>query len=262
MKYGFLTLCFDREIRTGRMGHDEIFKWASESDFEGVEIYLPTLPDLSWRLINQIRKSLEEYDLSVSQVSHATQFLCLDPKSKSYCKRYYSLAAEIASTLEAPYLRATSGFQVADKKAAVALASESLSDLLDLADSYRLFITLENHPGVENAYNVLSGIFQRCKSRRLRFNFDTVNSLTVGEDPIKILKEFSDLLVHAHACDAAKENYHEKTVIGKGSVPWKEIMKHLKAINYAGFLSIEYFGEGPHRTLIESREYLKRLEAM
>ena len=171
------------------------------------------------------------------------------------------MAAEICSVFEAPYLRATSGSQISDNAGAITLASEALSELLDLADDYGFFITLENHPGVESTCEVLSAILRRCSSRRLRFNFDTVNSLVVNEAPIEILHRFSDLLVHVHACDAQQEDYHTKTAIGKGSVPWQEIMKHLKDTGFSGFLSIEYFGEYPSRALVESKDFLRRLEA-
>jgi len=260
MKYGFLTLCFDGDIRSRKMSHEQVFKWACENGFDGVEVYLPTLQDLSWHSIDHIRKSLKDYSLSVSQVSHATSFLCLDPLSRRYCKRYYSLAAEAASILEAPFLRATSGAEMADGDRVVSLSADALSPILELADDYDLYITLENHPGVENTYAVLSAIFQKCGSKRLKLNFDAVNSLEVGENPLGVLKNLSNLLVHIHACDAVKKETYEKIVIGRGLVPWRQIMSLLKDIGYKGYLSIEYFGENPTQTLIQSRTYLKTLE--
>lgn len=82
MKYGFLNLCFEREIRSGKIDHGRIFKWARENGFDGVEIYLPTLTDLSWHSIDLVRKSLREHSLSISQVSLETGFLCLDEVSR------------------------------------------------------------------------------------------------------------------------------------------------------------------------------------
>ncbi len=261
MEYGFLTLCFEKEIRSRRMDHKQVLEWASKNGFDGVEVYLPTLPGLSWHYIDQIRKSLKEYSLSVSQVSHATGFLCLDEESKRYRKRYYSLAAEVASILESPYLRATSGVEIAGIDKAVSLSVDALSPILDLAEDYNLYITLENHPGVENTYAVLSAIFQKCGSKWLKLNFDTVNSLEVGENPLEILKNLSSLLVHIHACDAVRKERYEKTVVGRGLVPWRQIMSFLKAVGYTGYLSIEYFGEDPKQTLVQSKDCLKTLEA-
>ncbi len=107
MKHGFLNLCFDKDLRTAHRTHRDVFKWASENGFDGVEIYLPTLPELSWRTIQEVKKALNDYSLKVSQVSHANPFLSRDEASQSYAKRYYTLAAEITSVLEAPLLRAT-----------------------------------------------------------------------------------------------------------------------------------------------------------
>ena len=65
MKYGFMNLCFDHDIRSGRTSHNEIPRWGSEKGFDGVEIYLPTLPGLSWNEIDQAGKLLKEYSISM-----------------------------------------------------------------------------------------------------------------------------------------------------------------------------------------------------
>ncbi len=260
MKYGFLNLCFDKDLRTVNKTHRDVFKWASENGFDGVEIYLPTLSELSWLKIQGVKKALTDYSLKVSQVSHANPFLSRDETSQRYAKRYYTLAAEIASVLEAPFLRATSGMKLTDVGEALKHAAEGLGDILDIADDYDLTITLENHPGIEEKSSTLASLFQTLKSPRVKFNFDTVNSMGVHEDPVEVLRRFSNLLVHVHACDAYARNVHEKTVIGMGDVPWKGVMEQLKALRYKGFLSIEYFGDNPQHALIESMNNLKHLE--
>ena len=104
-------------------------------------------------------------------------------------------------------------------------------------------------------------LLDRLPSPTLGVNFDTAMQAAIQREypPISIFKLGQKILhVHARDTDGAL-NY--SVPAGLGILDWPEILRALKAVNYAGFISIE-LGEHcrePGRHLQRSRAYLQTL---
>lgn len=139
---------------------------------------------------------------------------------------------------------------------------ESLADCVTIAEARGLRIAIEPHPLVivSNTDSVLR-LLDRLPSPTLGVNFDTAMQAAIQREypPISIFKLGQKILhVHARDTDGAL-NY--SVPAGLGILDWPEILRALKAVNYAGFISIE-LGEHcrePGRHLQRSRAYLQTL---
>jgi len=139
---------------------------------------------------------------------------------------------------------------------------ESLAACATIAEKRGMRIALEPHPLVivNNTESVLR-LLDRVPAPALGVNFDTAMHAAVQREypPLSIYK-LGDRILHVHARDAdGALNYSLPP--GMGVLDWPEIVRALRAINYAGFVSIE-LGEHcrePERHLRRSREYLQAL---
>lgn len=93
------------------------------------------------------------------------------------------------------------------------------------------------------------------KAPHLRFNLDTGNSVTCGENIMDLYNEFRGKIVNVHCKDRTADN--KTTAVGTGRMPVAEIKNRLLESGYTGRFSVEVFGvKNPLEAIIESAEYL------
>ena len=96
------------------------------------------------------------------------------------------------------------------------------------------------------------------KAPHLKFNLDTGNSVTCGENITDLFADFKEKTVNIHCKDRAYSDGKLCTCpVGKGFMPIKEIKEKITADGYTGGFSIEVFGvEDPLEAIIDSAGYL------
>jgi sugar phosphate isomerase/epimerase len=80
-------------------------------------------------------------------------------------------------------------------------------------------------------------------------NLDTSNPMESGATVLDLLPEVAPRVVHVHASDRAADLSH--VVTGTGVVPFVEVFRHLKAVGFSGYLSME-IGGPPERASVEA----------
>lgn len=96
------------------------------------------------------------------------------------------------------------------------------------------------------------------KAPHLKFNLDTGNSVTCGEDINELFTAFGGKTVNIHCKDRIfTDNKYKCCPVGDGLMPIKEIRDVITAGGYTGGFSIEVFGvKNPLEAIIRSAEYL------
>lgn len=129
----------------------------------------------------------------------------------------------------------------------------SLSKIVDAAKKMGIAIMIEN---LNSRTYELNEFFMAIPDLKFHFDLGHAN-LKPGEcDFEKMLKKFSERLVHVHFSDN-KGGYNDLHIpLGTGSVEWKEAIATLKEIDYNGTLTLEVFS--PDRDyLVLSKEKVK-----
>lgn len=89
----------------------------------------------------------------------------------------------------------------------------------------------------------------------LKFNLDTGNSITCGEDIKELYRLFSGRIANVHCKDRTADN--STAAVGTGEMPITEIKNSLLEAGYDGNFSIEVFGvTDPMSAIIQSAENL------
>lgn len=153
-------------------------------------------------------------------------------------------------------------------------------ELADFATSVQGHFAVETGP--EKA-EVLKAFLDDLGSDGVAVNLDPANLvMCADEDPVQAVFILKDYIVHTHAKDgvqlkkvdtkalyaprfyglqAAEWDAIREVPLGKGGVNWTEYVNALRAIGYAGFLTIEReCGEDPAGDIGEAVRYLNALK--
>jgi sugar phosphate isomerase/epimerase len=172
-------------------------------------------------------------------------------------------------------------------------AVESYRAICRAAEDAGARVALEGAPGKPPDFaNIgctpadLRALLAAVDSPALGINFDPSHPVRMGIDPLRMLREFAPRVFHVHAKDtlvlddALYEHGHMQqatfakphkygafcwryALVGKASLPWREMLGELKASGYAGRVSIELEdedveGEEAERAaLIAARDFLR-----
>ena len=224
---------------------------AAPLGLQGTEVHSQMLESYQPRYLDQVRQSVEEAGLRVSQFTSARDFVNPDhsARERELDKMRREIDASVA--LGAPYYRVTAGQEYPDLsyERAVEHVVECFLRGIEYADSVGVVLAYENHykdyfwdrPDFSQRAEVFLDIVSRMRGTPLRINFDCGNQVMIGEDPIKVLRKVSDLVVHVHASDRRVGEYRHEAA-GEGDVDFVAIFSLLQSRGYDGWISVEYNG--------------------
>ncbi len=119
--------------------------------------------------------------------------------------------------------------------------------LLDrLAEEYGINIAIHNH-GRKIPFGFcweLDRAFQQT-SRRIGLCLDTAWALDAREDPLAMAERYADRLYGVHLKDFTfdRAGNPEDVIIGTGNLRLPAFLRTLRAVNFQGYLSLEYEGD-------------------
>ena len=107
----------------------------------------------------------------------------------------------------------------------IAWVEECLRECLGYAAQYRVWLAYENHykdyfwerPDFSMKHEVYLEILSRLRDTSLKVNFDCANPIMSGEDPVALLSQVADRVVHVHATDRATPFEYTHAAVGEGS---------------------------------------------
>lgn len=192
------------------------------------------------------------------------------------CVEYGKKSVEWAAAAGLPGINMGDGFKpkgMSDDDA-LKLIEDRLSEILETAEKYKVYVALEPHGTFSMNAAGLKKLMSLSKSPWLGINYDTANvhrasyvethggsyiwkSTGAEHDEVAVLKEVADRVVHVHLKDI---KYGECVVLGQGEVDIKGCLEVLKKSNYKGPLSLETEGDFNAETgeglISKSRDYL------
>lgn len=197
--------------------------------------------------------------LRVSNLLWAGGFTGSDGHSFSESVRDAHDAIRIAAALNAPCLVVyTGGRNGHTQNHARRLFMSALAELLPAADDYEVTLAIEPmHPLCAGEWTFLTSLqdaaalIDSVSHNRLKLVFDTYH---FGCEP-RIVDELPRLLPHiavVHLGDskAPPDGEHNRSLLGDGLLPLREIIAALQEHDYNGFFDVELMGEE-----IESSRY-------
>ncbi len=213
--------------------------------------------DVSYETLDKVKKSLEKYELELSSLAAGFywEYSLSDPdekirkKSIELSKKYI----EVAHYLNADTVLVIPGYvdvgwvensPVVPYDLAISLARESLSELLEFAESKKITLALEN---VWNKLFLspleMRDFIDSFKSNYIGSYFDVGNVVIFGypEHWINIL---GNRIKRIHVknfkrSDAGGGLHNFGESILEGDVNWHNVLQALKKIGYDGYLTVE-----------------------
>lgn len=154
-------------------------------------------------------------------------------------------------------------FSWLDRNASAVRTAEVLEKLAVYGEKNGVFCAVENfdsHRSLTERLYEIEWLFS--KAPHLRFNPDTGNSVTCGEDIMKLYDMFSEKVVNVHCKDRIEKcGKYVCTAAGAGTMPITEIRNKLLRSGYSGRFSVEVFGvKDMLSAIIESAENLMNCE--
>ncbi len=147
---------------------------------------------------------------------------------------------------------------------------DSMNDYAMAVNDIGLVCALHPHTGtpIETSEEVYFAM-ENLDTRHMKFGPDVGQLEKGGADPVKICKDFMELIEHVHLKDySGGEYYHGYSPLGEGTVNLKKILKMLekKKDNMAGeiMFELDYNGEKapprePGKAAKDSKDYLETL---
>ena len=248
-----------------------IFDWldvAAELPITGTEIHNQTLPSYQPADIERVRRALQARRLQVSQLTAAPDFTHPDPEYRAEQVRRTMADIDAAAALGATCVRITAGQAYPDvsRSQGIQWVVDSFQRLLEYADGKGVYLAYENHykdyfwdhPDFSQRGEVFLEIVRRMRGTGLRVNFDCSNQVMIGENPLDVLQEVKDLVVHVHCSDRVRPGEYLHAPAGEGVVDFPAIFRILRDAGYRGWLSVEYNGTEGLDGLRRALAYVRR----
>ncbi len=249
MKVSCIPVYFYDDIVSGKMTIGQWARIGKEARLDGIDLSTIFIKNHTPVYLNEIKKELSKAGMKVVMVTAYPDFTHPDKLQRErefdYLRRDIALSSEIG----ARYLRVLAGQAHPGIMAAegIVLAVEYLRKSVPIAAKYGVKLLYENHskPGSWH-YTDFSGpsdiflkIVEGISDTDIRINFDTANSIALGEEPIFLLKKIVNRVETIHAADTSTKGELNHVLLGTGLTPFKEIFSILKENGFNGWINIE-----------------------
>jgi sugar phosphate isomerase/epimerase len=239
---------------------------ASGLPLDGTEIHWRMLPTASGD-IDRLRAALRARCLRVSQVTCAPDFTHPDATVRTAEIGRTRKDIEVAAALGATCVRITAGqaHPQTSRVDGMRWVIDAVRPLLDHAARHQVLLAFENHykdyfwdhPDFAQRAETFLEIVHTLGPHGLRVNYDTSNQVMIGEDPLAVLAEIQDLVVHVHCSDRVGPGTYLHAPAGEGVVDFPAIFRQLQTSGYEGWLSAEYNGPEGLDGLTRALEYIR-----
>jgi sugar phosphate isomerase/epimerase len=243
----FSTLgCPDWELK-------KILDFAADHGFAAVELRglqgnldLPAHPAFATGQIEQTKRDISAHGIKIACVSSSTRTGEEDSSKRAKELSDGRRFIDLASTLEAPYVRVFGDGAAVEKGAAPgeelkARVAEGLHELGEYAGTKNVTVILESHDNF-TASATLTDVFRRAASEHAALLWDAHHTFaTSNEEPEFTVKQLGKWIRHTHIKDSVGTGEDRKYVLtGRGTVPIKRQVEALRSIGYKGYFCYEW----------------------
>ncbi len=158
-----------------------------------------------------------------------------------HTKRAIRLAAELG----APSISTEPGGPLPDGmsyRQGLELFARELHPVLELAEECDLYLLIEPEPGllIERPDQYFD-LLELVSSPKLGVNADIGHIYCVGMEPADAVSALAGHVRHVHLEDIAASRVHQHLVPGEGALEFEPVIDALRAVGYAGWITIELY---------------------
>jgi sugar phosphate isomerase/epimerase len=231
----------------------KILDFATEHAFAAIELRgvegkldLPALPMFAPDRIEQTKKEIRASKLRIACVSSSAQMYVEDPEKRDKQLADARRFIDLASTLEAPYVRVFGGKAESDKSpapddATKARVAAGLRELGKYAGPKSVTVIIESHDHF-TASATLKDVLRAADSEHVGLLWDAHHTFAASnEDPESTVHQLGSWIRHTHLKDSIGNGLDRKYVLtGRGNVPIQRQIEALRSIHYKGFFCFEW----------------------
>jgi len=231
----------------------KILNFAAQHGFSAIELRglegkldLPTLPPFAPDRIEQTKKEIRDSKLRIACVSSSAQMYVEDPTKRAKELADARRFIDLASALDAPYVRVFGGKADSDKTpapddATKARVAAGLRELGTYAGPKNVTVIIESHDHFTSSAT-LKDVLHAAGSDHIGLLWDAHHTFaTSGEDPEFTVKQLGPWIRHTHLKDSTGSGEDRKYVLtGRGNVPIQRQIEALRSIGYKGFYCFEW----------------------
>ncbi len=231
----------------------KILSFAEQHGFAAVEfrglqgnLDLPSHAAFATDHIAETKREIQSHGLRVACVSSSASLHESDPEKRSKVLVDARRFIDLASTLDAPYVRvfgsstdsAHPSVPSEDLKARVAAG---LHELGEYAGPRKVTVIIESHDDFTSSAT-LADVLHRADSKSVALLWDAHHTFAESnEDPKFTVGQLGPWIRHTHLKDSVGKGGDRKYVLtGRGNVPIKEQIAALRSIGYKGFYCFEW----------------------
>lgn len=231
----------------------KILNFAGEHGFAAIELRglqgnldLPSHPAFAADRVAQTKRDIHSRGLRVACASSSASLHESDPEKRSKILTDARQFIDLASTLEAPYVRvfgssSDSAHPVVPSDDLKARVAAGLRELGDYAGPRKVTVIIESHDDFTSSA-ALADILHRADSESVGLLWDAHHTFAdSNEDPKFTVQQLGPWIRHTHLKDSVGTGGDRKYVLtGRGNVPIKKQVDALRSIDYKGFYCFEW----------------------
>ena len=258
----------------------DVMRRAAAAGYRGVELNAETLPWAGPHVTPQtspadrraIRDAARAADLHIAAVGAHIAMVDADPHKRRAAVDYVLGCIDLAADLGSPVVHILSGALSPRGTRAEAWPwfADAVAETTDLAGRKGVTLAVEAIAGHlfcgADAYHRLRADLPGVP---FRVNFDPSHLIVQGEDPMRVVDELADLVVHVHLKDGAgRFPAFTFPPLGRGEIDFSALVEGLRRAGYAGSMSVEYeaqvygFALSEDEILTSGREFLSSLSVV
>jgi sugar phosphate isomerase/epimerase len=202
---------------------------------------LPASPEFAAGRIAQSKREVAEHGLKISDLGASSQMHVAEPAERAKqlvdARRFIDLASE----LEAPYVRVFGNEIRAPREEVIERVAEGLHQLGEYAVPKGVTVLIESH-GDFVEWPLLKDVLKRAGSKHVALLWDAHHTFVDGhEQPEKTVAELGPWIRHTHLKDSVPDGKGRKYVLtGTGEVPVERQVQTLRKIGYKGYYCFEW----------------------
>lgn len=217
-------------------------------EFRGLQgnLDLPSHEAFSPDHVAQTKREILSHGLRVTCVSSSASLHESDPEKRSKILSDARRFIDLASTLDAPYVRVfgsstDAAHPVVPSEDLKARVAAGLHELGEYAGPRKVTVIIESHDDFTSSAT-LADVLHRADSKSVALLWDAHHTFAESsEDPKFTVGQLGRWIRHTHLKDSVGKGGDRKYVLtGRGNVPIKEQIAALRSIGYKGFYCFEW----------------------
>ena len=240
MKFGFSTLGCPGWLWS------EIITAASDLGYDGIELrgignemYLPKHNQFYIEKIPALLAKLQKIKLDIPCLT--TGAFLFDAEKKESARAEVVDYLELATKLQAPYIRVLGDANPEPGPVDEALVEENLLYLLPLAAEKKVTLLLETN-GIYASSSKLLALMEKINHPNLAVLWDIHHPYRFQNEPVaQTYKALKQWIKHVHVKDSIfSQGKVQYRMLGSGDIPVAEAVALLSADQYSGYLVLEW----------------------